>query len=364
MGALMAAAAACGQSGAPAANTSRGLPAVQVRTAVVSRQSLSVTVAATATITGRPGGVASIGAPAPGRITRVFVAVGDRVRRGDPLVTLDAAPFQAAFDQTLAAQRSAQQAYARASRLAAQGILARRDVEQARTALAQTAAALVVARQSLKRATLRSPIDGVVSRTTAVRDAAADPTQTLVEVVDPASLEARVLLAPEDAARVPLGATVTLLSGVAGGSAVVVGTGRVIALAATVDSLTGAVAARVQVVRQARTLRVGEVVRATLETEARPNTLVVPTAALVPASLGDGYQIFVVSAGDTARARPVRVGVRTELVVEIIAGVSAGEEVVADGAYGVEDGSRVVRGAPAVPPVAASGTAPAPARAP
>lgn len=337
----------CAGGSSAAADTGSGLPAVQVRTAAVAPGTLRVTIAATATITGRPGSVASLSAPAAARITQVFVAAGDPVRRGDPLVALDRAPFLAAFDQALAAQRSAQQAYDRAGRLAAQGILPRRDVEQARAALAQTAASLVVARRSLGLSTLRSPIAGVVSRSTAVRDATADPAQPLVEVVDPSALEARLILAPNDAGRVSVGAPVTLSSGDAAGGGVVA-TGRVVALAATVDSLTGAVTARVRVQRSSRTLRLGEAVRAAVETGVRPNVLLVPVAALVPSASGDGYQIFVVTAGDTARARPVTVGVRTELLAEIVRGVSAGEVVVSDGAFGVEDGSRVAPRAPAV----------------
>lgn len=346
--------AGCGKGSS--ASSGHTLPAVSVRTALVTRESLPVTVAATATITARPGGVASLSAPAPARITRVFVAPGDRVRRGDPLVAFDRAPFQAAFDQAQAAQQSAQQTYDRTSRLAAQGILPRRDVEQARAALAQTAAALVVARRSLELSTLRSPITGVVSRSSAVLDASADPTQPLVEVVDPSALEARMLLPPDDAGRVQPGATVAFSTRSAGTSDVV-GTGRVVAVGATVDSLTGAVAARVQVTSSARTLRLGEVVRAVVAAGVRLNALVVPVAALVPSAAGDGYQLFVVMPGDTARVRPVTVGVRTELLVEILTGVSAGDVVVAEGAYGVEDGSRVIpQGSPAAPPAVNTGT--------
>lgn len=355
---LAATLAGCGKGGSAAAEAGpAALPAVQVRTAVVVRGTLRVTIAATATIIGRPGSVATLSAPAPARIAQVFVAAGDRVRPGDPLVALDRAPFQAAFDQALAAQRSAQQAYDRAGRLASQGILPRRDVEQARAALAQTAASLVVAQRSLGLSTLRSPIAGVVSRSTAVRDATADPAQPLVEVVDPSALEARLLLAPNDAGRVTVGAPVTLSSGdTAGGG--VVGTGRVIALAATVDSLTGGVTARVRVERSSRTLRLSEVVPAAVEADVRPSVLLVPVAALVPSSSGDGYQLFVVTAGDTARARPVTVGVRTERIAEVVRGVSAGEVVVTDGAFGVEDGSRVAPRAPATTPADTAGRAP------
>lgn len=334
--------AACGR--APAAEAGGGtagaLPAVSVRTAPVERTTLPVTVSATGTLAPRPGSFVTLSAPSPARITQVYVAMGDHVQRGQALVTFDQVPFAAAFRQTQVARQASQQAYDRANGLATQGIVPRRDVETARAALAQADAALVVARRALELATLHSPIAGVVSRITAVRDATADPAQPLVQVVDPAALEVRVLLTPGDAARVRAGAPVTVSAGGAGAGEAL-GTGAVVAVGVAVDSVSGGVEARARVTRPTRALRIGEVVRVAIEAGARADALVVPVAALVPSTAGDGYQVFVVTRGDTARVRPVTVGVRTEQVAQIVRGVSLGDVVVSEGAYGVEDGVRV-----------------------
>ncbi|MDQ6925605.1 MAG: HlyD family efflux transporter periplasmic adaptor subunit, partial [Candidatus Eremiobacteraeota bacterium] len=175
---------------------------------------------------------------------------------------------------------------------------------------------------------------------TAVRDATADPAQPLVQVVDPAALEVRVLLTPADAARVHAGAPVTVTAG-GSGAAEALGTGEVVAVGVAVDSLSGGVEARARVTRPTRALRMGEVVRVAIEAGARTDALVVPVAALVPSTAGDGYQVFVVTRGDTARVHPVTVGVRTDQVVQILRGVLLGDTVVSVGAYGVEDGVRV-----------------------
>ncbi len=354
--------AACGRA-APAAESggnAAALPAVRVRTAPVERTTLPVTVSATGTLAPRPGSFVTLSAPSAARITQVFVALGDRVRRGQALVTFDQVPFAAAFGQARVARQAAQQAYDRASGLAAQGIVARRDVETARASLAQADAALALARRALELATLHSPIAGVVARITAVRDATADPAQPLVQVVDPAALEVRVLLTPGDAARVHAGAPVTVTAG-GGTSAEVLGTGAVVAVGAAVDSVSGGVEARARVTRPNRALRLGEVVRVAIEAGARADALVVPAAALVPSTAGDGYQVFVVTRGDTARVRPVAVGIRTDQVAQIVHGVSLGDVVVSEGAYGVEDGVRVAAQNAAAQNAAAQPAAPQPA---
>ena len=68
-----------------------------------------------------------------------------------------------------------------------------------------------------------------------------------------------------------------------------------------------------------------------------------PVAALVPASDGEGFRVFVVDSAGIAHARPVIVGGRTEAVAQIVSGVVAGEVVVTTGAYGVADGARIAR---------------------
>jgi multidrug efflux system membrane fusion protein len=65
----------------------------------------------------------------------------------------------------------------------------------------------------------------------------------------------------------------------------------------------------------------------------------VPVAALVPDS--EGFQVFVVDTKGIAHARPVTVGGRTATVAEIRQGLTAGETVVTEGAYGVQDSARI-----------------------
>lgn len=348
-----------------AAAGGEALPAVSVETAPVTRTTLPVTIGATGTLSARPGSFVTLSAPSQARITQVYVAAGDPVRAGQPLVALDQTTFRANNQQAQAARQAAQQAYDRESSLATQGIVPRRDVETARVALAQADAALATARRALEFATMRSPIAGVVARMTASRDAMADPAQPLVQVVDPSALEVRLLLTPGDAARVRPGAPVNVTAGSAA-SGETLGTGTVVAVGATVDSASGGVEARARIAHPARALRLGEVVRATIQAGTRADALVVPAAALVPNTAGDGYQVFVVGRGDTVHAHPVRVGIRTDRVVQVVEGVAADDVVVAQGAYGVDDGVRVAprtaAGAQATPK-AAPAAAPQDARA-
>ena len=117
------------------------------------------------------------------------------------------------------------------------------------------------------------------------------------------------------------------------------GVGRVISVSGTVDSSTRSVEVRAQAPPSARALRIGETIFGQISLGVRPNTVVVPIAALVP--LGDGFQVFVVNAANIALSRKVTVGRRTDAIAEITSGLSGGERVVTEGAYGVEDSVKV-----------------------
>src|SRR5882762_4961368 len=225
-------------------------------------------------------------------------------------------------------------------RLAEAGIVPRATVEQAARDLAQARAAALTARRLAQLAVVRAPISGVVTKLNASIGASADVNQPLVEVADLNALDIVFNVAPSDAAHIAPGAAITLSAGeTATGEAL--GVGRVISVSGTVDSSTRSVEVRAQAPPSARALRVGETIFGQISLGVRPNAIVVPVAALVP--LGDGFQVFVVNASNLALSRKVTVGRRTDAVAEITGGLSGGERVVTEGAYGVEDSVKVTQ---------------------
>lgn len=334
---------------APAADEEAGdaaVPAVVgARTAVAATRPFTEQIGAIGTVVGRVGHVASLGVAAPGRIVRVLVAPGARVVRGQLLVALDASIAAATLASARAGVESARRNADRTARLVAEGIAPRREAEQATAELARATADLVTARRQTELAAVRAPIDGVVTRMTALLGATADPSQPLVEIADPSALDVVLTTTADDAGRVRNGADVALGAGEArGGSgdtaaADALGTGRVVDVGAAVDTATRTVAVRVRVGATRRPLRLGETVFGRIATATRP-AVVVPAEALVPD--GDGFRVFVVDRQGIAHARTVDVGGRADTVAAIRSGLAAGERVVTYGAFGVQDSARVV----------------------
>ena len=334
--------AACG--GAGDAAESEATPVVAVRMATVTEQPFTETISAIGTVTGRPGHMASLGAPTATRVSNVYVSEGSRVARGQPLVELDRSAIASAAEAADAALTAAQQAYDRAERLFREGVSARKDVEQAAAEVAKARADAVSARRSAQLATLRSPIDGVVTRLTAVLGASVDVNQPLVEIADPSALDIVFTVTPSEAARVKPNAVVTLSAGQkAGGEAI--GSGTVSHVGAAVDTATRGVAVLVRAPGTKRPLRIGETMFGQIVIGNRPKAIAVPLEALVPE--GEGFKVFVVDASNVAHAQEVTVGARTDSTAEILEGLKGGERVVTYGAYGVDDSVKVTTAPPA-----------------
>lgn len=314
---------------------------VTAGTAVATIQAFPRIVRAIGTVTPRPGRFAELAAPSPTRVARIFVTAGQRVAEGDSLIEFERAPFDASAKSAEAALAAAQHAYARAVRLVQAGILPQKDSDQAAADLAQVQAGAVLARRSQQLATLRAPLAGVVTRMSAVLGASVDPTQPLVEVADPAALDVVFNVTPAEAARVQAGAVVTITAG-EGEQGEALGEGLVTAVGAAVDSLARAVPVRASMPRPLRSLKIGESVFGRITTGVDAKAVTIPVTALVPTG-GDGYQVFVVDSAGVAHARPVSVAARTEALAEIVKGLKAGETVVTTGAYGVDDGAKIVR---------------------
>src|SRR5436309_1824415 len=191
----------------------------------------------------RPDRFASLAPPEQTRVARIFVVAGQAVAKGDPLIEFERAPFEAAAQSAAAALANAERAYARAVRLVQAGVLAQKDSGQAAADLAAAQAAAVTARRAQELATLRAPLNGVVTRMSAVLGASVDANQTMVEVADPMALDIVFNVSPAEASRIHRGDTATVTSG-EGTSVEALGPGVVTSIGVAVDSASRAVAVR------------------------------------------------------------------------------------------------------------------------
>ncbi|MFL5583068.1 MAG: efflux RND transporter periplasmic adaptor subunit [Gemmatimonadaceae bacterium] len=305
---------------------------------------------------------ARIGAPVRGRVVRVHVQPGERVRAGQPLVTLqsqEASTVRADYEKAVAelASRRAAATYARtarerAERLLAAKALARQELERAqadeelaRSALAQAEAEVRRARGALSQVggetadgmvVIAAPFAGVVLARDATPGSVAEAGAALVSITDPSSLwlEASV---PDRAA-----------SSLATGGAVrfVVPAYPTDTFVARVASIGGALDASTRTVPVRAAVRnpIGRLRPAMFATAWIPSAGGTVAAVSVPEAavqmLDERPVVFVATpdgaGGARFERRAVELGGTAGGRTEVRRGVSAGEVVVTEGAFAVK----------------------------
>jgi len=293
---------------------------------------------------------ATLSAKASGTITRVFVDVGNRVKKGDAIVELDSSTLVIQLDQTRAARSMAKagrdvaaQDLARtrtlfAAQSASQAVLERAEsgAEQSEASFAQADAQVRLLEQSLRDHVLRAHFEGVVTaRTKNVGDyLAMTPPTPVATLTSVDAIEVRLSVPEGLADHVSVGQQ---LRGRAlpGGSSF---QAKVTAVGAVVDPSTRAVEVLADVAQRGGALRPGGLVEVDVGGVAAGEGPLVPSQAVVHD--GDKRFVWVVADGAAAR-REVQVEPVTPQWVRVRGGVGADDPIVVEGGAGLVDGQRV-----------------------
>ena len=325
--------------------------AATVRTFEVKPATLEGIVGASGLVAPAPGADQIVVAPEAARIAEIPKAEGDRVKAGDVLVrfeiparTIEVGAHRAEVLQAQARVENAQASATRLTTLVEHGVAAakeledaRRDVSEARAALSQAQSAAAGAAELAARSVVRARFSGVVAKRAHNPGDMVEPTagDMVLRVIDPARLQVIASVAIPDLARVQVGRPARILMP----GAEEPESGTVLTRPASVDP-TG-VTADVRIAFGAATrLAAGTPVRVEIVAEQHPGALAVPVGAV----LREGAETFVMVAGADKKAhrRKVTLGLATPTLVEISAGLKAGESVVVQGQQGLPDGADIV----------------------
>lgn len=311
-------------------------------TETVTRGRLAVTVTATGTL--QPTNKVDIGSELSGTVARVFVDVNDRVKKGQVLAELDTAKLrdqvarsraglqvaQAKVRQVEATRADARASLARlqevqrlsggkvpsqAELATAEATLARAeaDLASAQASVADTQAALSVDETNLAKASIRSPIDGVVlSRSVDPGNAVAASLQavtlfTLAE--DLKQMKLQVNVDEADVGRVQTGQSARFTVS-AWANRPYPATVTRVSYGSTIKDNVVTYVADLQVKNDDLTLRPGMTATAVITAEERNDVLLVPNAALLfspqMAAAGGGIvsQLMPRPPGGNAPKRP------------------------------------------------------------
>ncbi len=313
---------------------------IRVDKAVAGR--LGGGVEAPAEVTFFPDKVAHVTLLVPGRITAVKASLGDKVKRGDTLATVESAELseaQGASAQASAALDIAKKSFDRQKELKTAGIGAQRNYDEAEAAVRRAEADVSAAAQRQRvygggggggSVVVKAPIDGEIVERHATIGEVVDPKEPLFVVADLSQVAIQGRVYEKDVAAVDLGASARLTLQAYPGRT---WEGKLDYVSPHLDERTRTTAVRMALDNTERKLKPGLFGNITIMgKDDAPNGALVPASAVQRTKEGD----IVFVPGDEPgefKAVPVAVGTKRDGQAEIVSGLNPGDSVVVSGAF-------------------------------
>jgi multidrug efflux system membrane fusion protein len=292
-----------------------------------------------------------------GQIVKVDFTEGQEVNAGDPLFEIDPRPFEAALQQASASKQkdeaqlvSAQADLGRYTELVGKGFQTRQIYDQQKATVAQLQAAIKAdqaqidaAQLNLQYATIRSPIR---ART----GARLVDIGNLVHASDNTALVRLTQLQPIfvsftvpqnqfNAIRQASRSGTVDVEALAENDQTELATGKLTLIDNEIDQQTGTLHLKAAFANEDETLWPGEFVNLRLVVGTLRNAVTVPARALQ--SGPKGQYLYVIKPDQTVEMRTVAVAEVEHDTAAVEKGLAAGEQIVVDGQYRLDQGARV-----------------------
>ncbi len=308
-------------------------PPVPVETSLPERGDIYAVYAGTAAI--EAYAEADVIARVAGEVREILVEEGDEVREGQILARLDGDRLRLELNESAARLRRLQRDYERNVNLREQGLISEGDFDRIKYDLEALQAEHNLASLELDYTQIRAPIDGVISEryiklgnTLSVNDATFRVTS-----LDP--LVAYLFVPEREFQNIRAGQPVGLDIDALDGPPVI---SEVTRVSPIVDPVTGTFKITIEIYDEQRRIKPGMFARIGVVYDTHVNALQVPRSALVE-DLGE-VSVFVVEEGIAVR-RIVETGFSGSGMIEIVSGITDGDEIITAGQVGLQPDAKV-----------------------
>lgn len=306
---------------------------VPVAVTAVHRGRVDAYYASTTTLTAVEEAV--VVARTQGVVEQLFAEEGDRVEAGDALAQLDTEKLQLEVARTRTNIESLERAFKRAQQLFDTNMISPDAYDKAKFDLEREKATLALQLHELEEATIRAPIDGVVTVRHIKLGNTLSPNNPAFEVKRSDTLEAILNVPEREMSKLETGQTARVRVDALGDEYFA---GEVSRIAPQIDPATGTFRVTVELANSNGRLKPGMFARVDVRYDSNEDALLVDRDAIVTQK--DERSVFVVKNG-LAMRQPVTTGYSTGSAIEILEGLGEGDEVVVTGQGGLRDGAPV-----------------------
>ena len=344
-----------GDKDAPAAAPEAGqihlteaeIKTAHIRTEPIAEAAVHEHIQVTATIQANQDRLAHVTPRVPGRIIGITANLGDRVKAGQVLASLDSIELGEAHSAYLQAEsqwKLAQADFERAEKLYAEQIVPQKDYLRSRAEQEKARAGLRAATDKLRLMgvaptrsenavsvfPLKAPFTGTVIEKHAVLGELAEPDESLFSIADLSVVWIEANLYEKDLGKVKTGASVNVTVAAYPDA---VFKGRLTYISSVMDKESRTIKARVEVANGDGRLKPEMFATAAIDTASVGKALTIPAGAVV---MMEGKKAVFVREKEGFEPRTVDLGDNLGGRLVVKGGIEAGEAVVVEGAYALK----------------------------
>jgi len=271
-----------------------------------------------------------------GTVKEVFVAEGQKVEQGQLLATLDGLTAQSSADAAQATLFRAQDAYDRMLQLHENGSLPDIKWEEVRSGLQQAKSMAEIASKNLKDARLFAPRAGFIAGRNAEPGANVAPGMTVFRLVTVDRVLVKVAVPENEISRIAKGQAAVVEVSALGGKAF---SGQVEQKGITANAISHTYEVKLGLSNPQAELLPGMACKVYLAEADSADEIIIPNRSVQLSH--DGRHYVWLAEDETAHRRFVTVGGLSANGIVIVEGLSAGEQLIAEGYVKVSEGMQV-----------------------
>ena len=274
----------------------------------------------------------------PGKVNRLYVDEGDRVKAGTLLATVDPADYTNSLAIAEASLTMAKDLYRRYEPLYKEGAFTEKNLIELKTGLAQAVAGCNIARKALADTRLYAPIPGIVAVKGIELGQMVSAQVLAFTIVKTDVIFARVSVPESEIGQVSLGQKAAVTIAALAGQQF---KGRVSMIGAQADELTRTYPVKIELANPEGVLKPGMIAQADILTDKAVSVLTIPGHAIVRDADNLTY-VFVADAGKgLAQRRRVVPGSAFHNEIEIKSGLTPEDAVIVSGQHKLSDGTLI-----------------------
>lgn len=271
-----------------------------------------------------------------GTISAINVEVGEQVKRGQLIATLDATSLKSSHDAALSTLRQAEDAYDRMKQLHDNGSLPEIKWVEVESKLQQARSMEEIARKNLKDARLLAPASGMVSGKSVERGQNVIPGQQIVKISSVGVLKVSIPVPESDIAAIRRGQEMSISVDALGSQSLM---GKVDEIGVVADPLSHTYNVKLKVMGDNGGLKPGMVAKVSATNGETSRAMTLPANIV---QIDEHNRTFVwIASGGKATKRYIQTGEYTPNGVIVANGLTSTDKVIVEGQAKVCEGTKV-----------------------